>query len=63
MPGQQSRGIGTPIITDLLAEATGAGLPVALSVEKDNPRARSLYLRLGFEVTGETDTAFGMLKR
>jgi len=63
VPGHQSRGIGTRIITDLLAEATDAGLPMTLSVEKDNPRARALYLRLGFVVTGETDTEFVMLRR
>jgi ribosomal protein S18 acetylase RimI-like enzyme len=60
LPGQQSRGIGTRIITDLLAEAAGAGLPMALSVEKDNPRAQALYRRLGFAVTGETDKEYVM---
>lgn len=60
LPGEQSRGTGTRIIRDLLGEASGAGLPMTLSVEKDNPRARALYLRLGFAVTGETDTEFVM---
>jgi ribosomal protein S18 acetylase RimI-like enzyme len=54
LPGQQSRGIGSRIITDLLTEATDAGLAMVLSVEKDNPRAQALYLRLGFVVVGET---------
>lgn len=55
LPGHQSRGIGTRIITDLLREASDAGLPMTLSVEKDNPRALSLYQRLGFVVASETD--------
>lgn len=60
LPGEQSRGIGTRIITDLLSEAAEAGLPMTLSVDKDNPRARALYLRLGFVVTGDTDNEFVM---
>ena len=60
LPSEQSRGIGTRIISDLLTEATGARLPLTLSVEKDNPRAKGLYLRLGFVVTGETDAEFVM---
>jgi ribosomal protein S18 acetylase RimI-like enzyme len=60
LPAGQSRGVGTRIITDLLAEATRANLPMTLSVEKDNPRAHALYRRLGFAETGETNTEFTM---
>lgn len=60
VPGQQSRGIGSRIITDLLTEAADARLAMTLSVERDNPRAYALYRRLGFVVTGETDTEFVM---
>ena len=59
-PGYHSRRIGTRIITDLLTEATDAGLAMTLSVEKDNPRAQALYVRLGFVVMGETDKEFVM---
>jgi ribosomal protein S18 acetylase RimI-like enzyme len=59
-PGHQSHGIGTRIITGLLAEAAAAGLPMTLSVEKDNPRAQALYRRLGFTLTGETDKDYVM---
>lgn len=59
-PDLQSRGIGTRIIMDLLTEATDAGVEMTLSVEKDNPRAQALYLRLGFVVTGETEEEFVM---
>jgi ribosomal protein S18 acetylase RimI-like enzyme len=47
LPHVQGRGIGTAIIEDLKAEAGAAGIPLEISVEKDNPRARRLYERLG----------------
>jgi GNAT superfamily N-acetyltransferase len=53
-PGHRSCGIGTRIIPALLAEARAAGLPVTLTVDKDNPRAHALYVRLGFAEVGET---------
>jgi RimJ/RimL family protein N-acetyltransferase len=45
LPRVQGRGISTAIIEDLKAKA--AGLPLDIGVEKDNPRARRLYERLG----------------
>jgi ribosomal protein S18 acetylase RimI-like enzyme len=47
LPSVQGRGIGTAIIEDLKAEARAAGVPLDIAVEKDNPRARRLYERLG----------------
>jgi RimJ/RimL family protein N-acetyltransferase len=47
LPGVQGRGIGTAIIGNLKAEAKAAGVPLDIGVEKDNPRARRLYERLG----------------
>jgi ribosomal protein S18 acetylase RimI-like enzyme len=55
-PAFQGRGIATGVIADLLAEARARGKPVRLQVFKINPRARSLYRRLGFLETGETAT-------
>jgi ribosomal protein S18 acetylase RimI-like enzyme len=52
-PVVQGRGIGTAIIEDLKSEAASAGVPLELSVEHDNPRARVLYERLGFVKIGE----------
>jgi ribosomal protein S18 acetylase RimI-like enzyme len=46
-PRVQGRGIGTAIIQDLKAEADAAGVCLDIDVEKDNPRARRLYERLG----------------
>ena len=59
LPAYQRRGLGTAIITALLAGARRDGLPVALQVLKVNP-ARGLYERLGFAVTGETATHYLM---
>lgn len=60
LPRFQSRGIGTAIIDGLKAEALAGGCVLELGVEKDNPRARRLYERLGFVVTAETDDEFRM---
>ena len=47
LPKVQGRGIGTAIIEDLKAEAEATGICLDIGVEKDNPRARRLYERLG----------------
>ena len=47
------QGIGTALLRALLAEAARRGCTeVFLEVRKDNPRARGLYLRRGFEEIG-----------
>ena len=56
VPDYQDRGIGTALINDLLAR----GRPVELGVLKVNDDARRLYERLGFRVTGETETHYNM---
>ena len=48
----RSRGIGTRIIRDLLADAQRKRRPVVLSVVRNNP-ALALYQRLGFRIIGE----------
>jgi ribosomal protein S18 acetylase RimI-like enzyme len=63
LPGYQSRGIGTAVITPLLQEGQTKALPVVLQVEKDNPDAKRLYLRLGFEQDGETHDTLWMRAR
>ena len=55
LPAHQGHGIGTHLVEQFLVEARGAGLPARISVEKDNPRARALYERLGFVAVGETE--------
>jgi [ribosomal protein S18]-alanine N-acetyltransferase len=47
---QQGNGIGTALLTDLLAEAERRGATkVGLEVRADNTRAQDLYARFGFE--------------
>ena len=53
LPAHQSKGIGTRVVRDLIAEAAASRRGFGLSVEKDNPRARALYERLGLVVVGE----------
>jgi RimJ/RimL family protein N-acetyltransferase len=55
LPEHQGRGLGTRVIRDLVAEAASTGRAFGLSVEKDNPRARALYERLGLVIVGQTD--------
>lgn len=58
-PKQQNHGIGTKLIKQLFEESDSLQLPVTLQVLKVNP-ARTLYERLGFQCTGETQTHFLM---
>lgn len=60
LPPYQRRGIGRAVLQGLMDKATRRGIPVALMVMKANPRARSLYHRLGFAITGETRTHYIM---
>ncbi|HUB70757.1 MAG TPA: GNAT family N-acetyltransferase [Acidimicrobiales bacterium] len=55
LPRVQGRGIGTRVIEELEAEAVKSGLPLELAVERDNPRARMLYERLGFVKVAESE--------
>ncbi|MBE0008835.1 MULTISPECIES: ribosomal protein S18-alanine N-acetyltransferase [unclassified Arthrobacter] len=50
LPECEGRGIGSAMLTELLAEARRRGAAeVLLEVRADNPRAQDLYLRNGFE--------------
>ena len=53
LPEFQKKGIGTRIISKLVADARAVSRPTRLRVFKVNP-ARNLYRRLGFRVVGET---------
>lgn len=51
VPDRRGQGMGGQLMTEALAAVDAAGLPAYL--ESTNPRNVSLYLRHGFEVTGE----------
>lgn len=59
-PDWQNRGIGTSVVTSILIEGSNAGLAVELDVAKDNPDARRLYERLGFDRIGEDEKDYRM---
>jgi ribosomal protein S18 acetylase RimI-like enzyme len=54
-PEEQGRGLGSAVLRHVIAEADGLAAAVTLQVLKVNVRARRLYERLGFYVTGEVD--------
>ena len=47
LPEHRNRGIGSSLLSELMAEARGSGRPLTIHVEKFNPALR-LYERLGF---------------
>lgn len=59
LPSFQGQGLGTRLISELIEEATRAGVPLRLCVRPDN-RARGLYRRLGFQEVAQTPTQIDM---
>ncbi len=59
-PDHQNSGAGTAVISALVREAQSRHVPTELDVDKDNPDARRLYLRLGFADIAETDSLYRM---
>lgn len=58
----RGQGIGTRLLHALLSLLQGEGYGrVSLSVQKENP-ALHLYQRAGFEIWGQTDTEYRMLR-
>jgi ribosomal protein S18 acetylase RimI-like enzyme len=55
LPDWQGRGIGTRIVGDVVRQAAAAEKPTRLTVLRTNERARALYERLGFRVTGDDE--------
>lgn len=58
-PAFQGRGIGTKVVSDLLANAQAKNKSVTLEVLKNN-RAREFYERLGFSNRGESGIKYIM---
>jgi ribosomal protein S18 acetylase RimI-like enzyme len=61
LPEHRGNGVGTSLLSDLLAEADTAGKRVTIHVERFNPALR-LYERLGFSVA-EDKGAYLFLER
>lgn len=58
-PQHQGRGHGTRMMQHVLEQSADQGLPVLLSVLKNNP-AHQFYRKLGFEVIAEDDFRYKM---
>ena len=58
-PQYQRSGIGSEVLSNLLATWRSTGKKIVLRVLKNNP-ARRLYERLGFSVVAEADVTFRM---
>lgn len=52
LPTQRRRGVGTRLLHEIMAGATGRGASVTLHVVRDNDGAREFYDRLGFIEAG-----------
>jgi ribosomal protein S18 acetylase RimI-like enzyme len=59
LPEYRNAGIGTRLLTDLMAEARQSHKLLSIHVEQFNP-ALSLYARLGFAKTGEHGVYYRM---
>ena len=55
VPASQRRGLGTAVLSRLIAESAARGLAVELAVLPRNADARRLYKRLGFTATRVED--------
>ena len=60
LPEHQGRGLGSALLGATLERARSDGLPVQLRVLHENHRARQLYERHGFVVTGTIATHYLM---
>ena len=54
-PARQGHGLGSALLSHVLAKVDSEGMPAYL--EASSPRSRELYLRHGFEVTGTIQVA------
>lgn len=62
LPEYRGFGIGTTLLTELIAESTRAGKPITIHVESFNPALR-WYQRLGFQLVGDGGGVYLLLRR
>lgn len=63
LPKYQNKGIGTLILSEIIANAQKAKIETTLRVLKVNSMAQKFYNKLGFEKIGDTETHFLLSKK
>ena len=58
LPAFRGQGLGTAVLRHIQALGDKEGLPVLIGCFRANLGARDLYLRLGFQPAGESDTHY-----
>ena len=58
LPAFRGQGLGTAVLRYIQALGDKEGLPVLIGCFRANQGARDLYLRLGFQPAGESDTHY-----
>ena len=53
LPAHQNRGLGTALVTGLIAEARAAGVPLRCSVGLSNTGSLRFHQRLGFRIVSQ----------
>ena len=62
LPDYRNQGLGTVLLSHMIAEGAKRYSGLSLSVSSDNP-AKGLYERLGFEIIEQNGTSLTMMKR
>jgi ribosomal protein S18 acetylase RimI-like enzyme len=62
VPAHRRAGIGTAVVREVLARADKAGVPVSLSVLRDNAAGLAFWGRFGFATVAE-DEMYAELER
>jgi ribosomal protein S18 acetylase RimI-like enzyme len=62
LPLARGDGLGTALVTDLIAHARAAGKTLSLHVARNNPAAKRLYLRLGFRRVADEGALYELLE-
>lgn len=63
IPSMRGRGLGSAVLAFIKQEAMKRCLPVGLSVERENTRAKKLYLQQGFKLESYSGVYESMLWR
>jgi ribosomal protein S18 acetylase RimI-like enzyme len=63
LPAFQHRGLGTALVSDVIAEAGRTGVPVQCHVAKTNQGSLRFHQRLGFEIVNQDGVYYALSTR